>query len=735
VKVADFGLARAFAEIEVALPPGVAGSGSSLSQPLTEWGVAAGTPAYMAPEQRRGAPADAASDQYSFCVALWEALHGALPAAKGGSRFAAEPPVPRWLRQTLERGLAESPAARFATMDELLRALGRDPAARRRRWALAAGVPLATGALFAGLGYLQAQGALVCRGGEAEAAKVWSDARRTQVAAAFAATGLAYAPESAARAVAALDRYARDWAHGYRAACEATRLHREQSAELLDRRMLCLRQRLDEVDALVSLFARADRQVVDHSADATGALSDLRTCTASSALAEKVPLPHDAALRRRVAQAQARAAQIKARRDAGKAREALPLALALQRQVAAIPYRPLQAEAAFRVGDLKENLGDFRGAEAELYRAVELAEEGRDDLLKAEVWRKLVYTVGYRLGRCDEALRLAGYARAALARAGGDRNEEMAILHAVGAVYFASGRLAEAGACYRRSFELSKGRDAGGLDYTGLTNLAAVDQMRGEVERALGELHEALGAAVGALGPSHPTVATLHYNVADALGSIGRHAEAEPEYRLAIDLRERAFGPVHPDVAEALSGLANNWNGRGEPRRALPLFAQALSIYARSAPDSLYAAVTRQGLSDVLLQLGRLAEAEREARLSIAGLERTAGRESTYLAMPLLTLGEVAMAHRRPAAAVPIFARGAHLLAEGTTFPDWRGALLERQAEALWDSGGDRRRAIACAREARVILLAVGPIGRRELRRTEAWIAAHPPPSRGTPRD
>src|SRR4051812_23611974 len=124
-----------------------------------------GTPAYMAPEQLRGQRADARSDQFSFCVALWEALYGQKPFAGEGLREMldaerrgeiVEPPagtgVPARILTVLRRGLAASPEARYPGMAELLQELARDRGVVRRRWLAAAALVLVTGAVFAGLG-------------------------------------------------------------------------------------------------------------------------------------------------------------------------------------------------------------------------------------------------------------------------------------------------------------------------------------------------------------------------------------------------------------------------------------------------------------------------------------------------------------------------------------------------------------------------------------------------------
>lgn len=113
-------------------------SAFGLDVPVTRTGTVVGTPAYMSLEQFQGKPLDAASDQFAFCVALYEALHGISPYPRDQlprllaalTRHAVQPPpegrVPDWLHAAIVRGLAPKPADRWPSMEALLAELGRD---------------------------------------------------------------------------------------------------------------------------------------------------------------------------------------------------------------------------------------------------------------------------------------------------------------------------------------------------------------------------------------------------------------------------------------------------------------------------------------------------------------------------------------------------------------------------------------------------------------------------------
>jgi Tol biopolymer transport system component/predicted Ser/Thr protein kinase len=128
VKILDFGLAKE-----------TASSGDADTSPTvaaTQVGVIAGTAAYMSPEQARGLPVDARSDQFAFGLILHEMVTGVpafrreTPAETMTAIMREEVPplpetVPKPLRWTIERCLDKDPGERYDSTRDLYRELRR----------------------------------------------------------------------------------------------------------------------------------------------------------------------------------------------------------------------------------------------------------------------------------------------------------------------------------------------------------------------------------------------------------------------------------------------------------------------------------------------------------------------------------------------------------------------------------------------------------------------------------
>jgi tetratricopeptide (TPR) repeat protein/predicted Ser/Thr protein kinase len=732
VRVVDFGLAKALAD--AAEEPAVPDSGGELASPLTEWGAVLGTPAYMAPEQIRGIAADARSDQFSFCVALYEALYGERPFAGKGPREIAEAvtrgvpreapagtKVPGWLRAVVLRGLKADPEERYPSMDDLLRDLERDPAAVRRRWLLAAAIVLVAGAVFGSLGYLQARRGQLCGGAGERIAGVWDGPRKQAIRAAFLATGAPAAGNVWKIVESSLDRYMADWEGMRRQACEATRLRGEQSEDLLDRRMLCLDQHLQDAAAVTKLFAEADAQIVDKAVTSAGALPPVADCADVERLKTKLPPPRDPGLRARVEAARALVADARALHIAGKRREGLAKAVAAEEQARPLGYGPLEAEALFQKGFLQDVMGDFKGAEETLFDALTAAQASGHQEVAARSAAQLSWVTGYEESRPADGEKWARLAQGIVdgARSGPALRSELLVQ--LSAIRAHEARFQEAIDLSNRALALAEqaGRDNARIPSI-LNNLAEYQNQTGNYEEALRNVRRSLEIREKTLPPDHPDFANAYNTLGNIESSLNRQPEAAAAFERALEIHRKQYGPKHWLAGGTLIGLATAHQAQGHLDLALRYNREALDIFQSRNPEDPNIGSVLVNMGEVLRLQGKPAEALEAYRKSLAILEKTMGAGNPNLAFPLSGMARILPVLGRAAEAVAPAERAVALFEKGQGDPRYLNQARFFLAMALWDGGGDRARAARITRQARAGLQAVGAT--EEQHEVEAWL-------------
>jgi len=630
-KVADFGIARNDELVDSADLDG--GRVAALGRNVETAGPR-GSPAYMAPEQFTDATITAAADQYSFCVALWEALHGRRPFQADGMALQLQlaldgrphdPPsgthVPNWIRMVLSRGLAPEAADRHASMTALLTALDRDPGRNRRRWVAGLGVVVAAGALA----WSWPTPEQPCSGAAAKLEEVWNDVRREAIGRAFAATQVPYADTTWDSLRAKLDVYAQDWVAMHTDACQATTVRGEQSSESLDLRMECLHRAHVQLDIVTGMLENADERVVREAGDLLNVLDAVEQCGDVARLrAERVPpRPENAS---RVDALRTKVARARAEIQIGRYQDGETLLLEAREESSDLEYLPLSIEIDLELGFVYRPLS--RPTESlEAYRRALRASTrllDRTSMFRATVG--LMYVTGHLQRDPDGAL---PYLELAMGLAHGNSERRSSLLRIQGLLAEGRGQLAEAESFHREALEVHDElpqRDPK-ITIRLRVSLANVLVMQDRPEEAQSHYDRALATVAEHLGETHPHGIAILSNLGALYGRSGRHEQARDTFARALSAYEALYGPDSRYVGMSQVNLARAHEDLGDYERAIELASASRQTYVRvMGPKSRGAGGATSVLASSYRALGRLDQAEASYRDAIEIMKDTQDR-------------------------------------------------------------------------------------------------------------
>jgi eukaryotic-like serine/threonine-protein kinase len=585
VRVADFGLARRASDTREGrrLTPVGDDSLDSLDEPLTPGGTMLGTPAYMAPEQYNGDPVDARADQFSFCVALYEALYGERPfpgdnlharmLAVAQGRIRDPPPgssVPNRLRRLVLRGLAYDPDQRWPDMDSLL-VKRRDPVLLRRRLLLAAatGCGLTLAGVGFGLHMSSTPEPAVCIGVEQALGDAYDAQDRAAIERTFTEFG---AGSTASELLTRLDGWAQGWQQAWLDACRATRVRGDQSEELLDRRMACLDLHRSRFAAFVDTMAAADPAMAARALDLVGELDSLAACSDRAALMRQVPMPPEPERVAAIQAAQSGLEQVRLLQLAGRPRVAAGLLDQQRAGIELADWAPLTA--MFLAAEGWQLLREDRPVEAErvLKRAFATALSAGDDSLARAMARRLAAAGKDSPERARDSLEWLELGTALAIREGSDDDvlAQLALVRSQTLVTLGdySGALAAAEEGLER---LERAEPEGTSIGSALYQIAATEALLGHRADALGHLAPAEQAWARALGPDHLNFLAARTLRGQLAREAGELAEARAQFEYVLAIKRENLGADSGETLTTELELARTLAQLGELEPALAL--------------------------------------------------------------------------------------------------------------------------------------------------------------------
>ena len=724
-RVTDFGLAR---PDEGSASRGEApevnhAPSEGLRVDLTQTGARLGTPAYMARELLEGGPATAFSDQFAYCVALWESLYGKRPF-EGDTWISltvsinrgeiAEPPkrpdgrpVPVWLRKIVERGLAPDPEARWPSMRALADALGAgDPHRRARRlWSLGGIAALVGGGMWgvAALDAAERERAVgACEDEGQSIGQVWSTERSDRITAAFSSSGRPNADQTAREVIADLDAYATRWSELRTEACVDATIEQTLDDSTAARAVSCLQRSRSGFEALLTMFEQADEVVVARAKRSVEGLAELDTCADRRRLLLQPSLPERPAVRAEVQALHEVLARTQVHEHLGRFDEGLSISRDALERALATEHLPVIALARYRVAVFLEKRGEYQDAVEQWVGSFHDALRGGHEQLAAEAATALAFCEGYQLARHDAGIRWAELAGVYVERLElGDTLTEATRLDVLAVLREMKGELARSIETHEQALAIRRalvGEDHHSVGY-GLVNLAAVLEQTGELQRAKSMLLQARRIFEHAFGPDNPTTAHVLHNLANLHEKLGEYDEAEPLLHRVLSIWTDTLGPEHPDLGDVQATLADLRTAQGALEQAAEHYQAALRIHQAGLPaDHPQVAQSATKLGQALLALQRLEEAQVAFELAVRVLEDAPPEQSDRLGRALHGLGSLALRRVDPVRAQQHFeASIAAFEAHPGEHEDWiaRGRVGLAAALALQTEGAESDETLA----------------------------------------
>lgn len=709
------------------------------SDRLTQKGAILGTLAYMAPEQLRDGTTSARSDQFSFFVALYEALYDRLPFAgetrsdlleamlrdrvvieRGPRR------VPRWIRRLLMQGLAVDPAERHTSMDAVVGALGAGlrPKDRGKLWTAAGGMVIGAAAIFAF--FVRGQGD-PCRdvGQLAE----WSPPRQAAAHAGFLTSGVDSAGVQAAwsRFHDRVDGYARSWRSLKRSTCEAlVEGHEDDPGE--GERALHRDVCLDESAALLGKFMERYRQArvgdVLYSENAAFELQEgLRRCegdvllrVGSSGLARTGEEAHE--------QVRDRLASAFVLEIGGAYMEAAEVADEALSAARALGDFGIEAQASLRLGRIRSLLREDDSAVDLLHEAFTLANSILRDDIAADAMIELIKVLALDTGDLRRAAALETLAESFVRRLGGeDHRRAAAVAEARGILAREQGRRDDAIEFHRRALGRRRARPETptGDHVRSHVNLANALTEPGHDDAAIAEARELYEQAIVralALGESHPITANTRRAYAGFLRENLDFIAAQREAEASLAAVERVYGPDSREAADLhllLGTLAVEALGDQEPNEATLAPARTHLKVALERFERM----VRPGMADRehigALHLSAVIHGlEGESTRAIADYERALellrsnADHQDLLADTLGYLGELLVDLQRPAEALPMLRQAWEIVTLSSSGHDQSHAVLVAALAVAQAETGDLPGARHTAQDADALAREVG---------------------------